>query len=176
MCLSKGLGAPIGSVIVGDKRTIELAKQYRKLFGGGWRQAGIGAAAGIYCIQNHWPRLVQLVHNINQWRPNFVHRMKEDHEHARYLYEELKKIGFEVEEPQTNMLHVNSQKLNIQFEEIISEMDSIQKKEGNDGIVLLEGENYYCRIVIHHQITLEGINKLIELLKTIVNGRNNVSN
>lgn len=56
LCLSKGLGAPVGSVLVGDSLFISKAKQYRKIFGGGWRQAGILAAAGIYAIDHHWPK------------------------------------------------------------------------------------------------------------------------
>lgn len=53
VCLSKGLGAPIGSVLAGDTETIRLARRYRKLFGGGMRQIGILAAAGLYALDHH---------------------------------------------------------------------------------------------------------------------------
>lgn len=58
VCLSKGLGAPIGSVLVSDKATIDRAFRIRKIFGGGMRQAGYLAAAGIYALQNNINRLV----------------------------------------------------------------------------------------------------------------------
>ena len=58
ICLSKGLGAPLGSVLVGDRETIRLAKRARKRCGGGMRQAGVVAAMGLYAIQNNYNRLV----------------------------------------------------------------------------------------------------------------------
>jgi threonine aldolase len=66
-CLSKGLGAPVGSLLLSSKEKIKQAKRFRKAFGGGWRQAGFLAAAGIYALDN----------NIN--------RLKEDHRRARQL-------------------------------------------------------------------------------------------
>ncbi|XP_046660040.1 LOW QUALITY PROTEIN: probable low-specificity L-threonine aldolase 2 [Homalodisca vitripennis] len=57
VCLSKGLGAPIGSVLVGDKQFITKARRLRKVVGGGWRQAGIVAAAGLYALENMVDRL-----------------------------------------------------------------------------------------------------------------------
>ncbi|MDB5232248.1 MAG: threonine aldolase [Chitinophagaceae bacterium] len=67
ICLSKGLGAPVGSVLLGTKEFIKKAKRYRKIFGGGMRQAGIIAAGGLYALQNN------------------VERLKEDHQHATIL-------------------------------------------------------------------------------------------
>lgn len=57
ICLSKGLGAPIGSVLIGTKRDITLARRFRKVMGGGMRQAGYLAAAGLYALDNHVKRL-----------------------------------------------------------------------------------------------------------------------
>ncbi|WP_210464586.1 threonine aldolase family protein [Rufibacter roseolus] len=57
VCLSKGLGAPVGSLLLGPKRMIEQAKRVRKALGGGWRQAGFLAAAGLYALQNNIQRL-----------------------------------------------------------------------------------------------------------------------
>lgn len=57
ICLSKGLGTPIGSVLIGDKSFIQQAHRYRKIFGGGMRQAGFVAAAGIYALDNHLEKL-----------------------------------------------------------------------------------------------------------------------
>jgi threonine aldolase len=70
-CLSKGLGAPIGFMLAGSSEFITRARRYRKLLGGGMRQAGIVAAAGVYALRNH------------------VERMKEDHRRARTLAEGL---------------------------------------------------------------------------------------
>lgn len=67
ICLSKGLGCPVGSLLLGTKEMITKAKRFRKIMGGGWRQAGFLAAAGIYALDNH------------------VDRLKEDHVRARAI-------------------------------------------------------------------------------------------
>lgn len=72
ICLSKGLGCPVGSVLIGSSELIAKAKRQRKAWGGGWRQAGILAAAGIYALENH------------------VERLKEDHKVAKEIGEALK--------------------------------------------------------------------------------------
>ncbi|MEK0420421.1 MAG: low-specificity L-threonine aldolase, partial [Bacteroidota bacterium] len=72
VCLSKGLGAPVGSLLLGDKAFIHEARRARKAFGGGMRQAGFLAAAGLFALQNH------------------VERLAEDHKKARRLTEALK--------------------------------------------------------------------------------------
>lgn len=59
VCLSKGLGAPVGSVMVGSRRHIEVARHFRKIWGGGWRQAGILAAAGLHALEHHIDRLAE---------------------------------------------------------------------------------------------------------------------
>ena len=59
ICLSKGLGAPVGSVLVGSAALIEKARRWRKVAGGGWRQAGILAAAGLYALDHHVARLAE---------------------------------------------------------------------------------------------------------------------
>ena len=76
ICLSKGLGAPVGSVLLGSKGTIHKAKKIRKAFGGGMRQAGFLAAAGIYALDHH------------------VGRLAEDHTHAQLLADALGKANF----------------------------------------------------------------------------------
>ena len=75
VCLSKGLGAPVGSVLCGPRELIDKARRWRKVLGGGMRQAGMLAAAGIYALQ----------HN--------VERLKEDHENARVLAEGLMRVS-----------------------------------------------------------------------------------
>jgi len=88
ICLSKGLGTPVGSLLVGDKAYITRANRWRKMTGGGMRQAGILAAAGLYALK----------HN--------VARLKEDHENAAWLAAQLQEIGADVMRHDTNMLFV----------------------------------------------------------------------
>ena len=76
ICLSKGLGAPVGSVLLGSKAFIHEARRARKAFGGGMRQAGFLAAAGLYALQNH------------------VERLEEDHVKARKLADALENISW----------------------------------------------------------------------------------
>jgi threonine aldolase len=92
LCLSKGLGAPVGSVLCGSRDFIEKARKYRKMVGGGLRQVGILAAAGLYAVR----------HN--------VERLAEDHQHARLLAEGLVTIPgirVDLDTVQTNMVMAN---------------------------------------------------------------------
>ena len=89
VCLSKGLGAPAGSVLLGSRDFIDSARRWRKALGGGMRQAGVLAAAGIYALEHH------------------VAGLKEDHENAEYLARELRSLGLRAEPPQTNILYVD---------------------------------------------------------------------
>lgn len=90
ICLSKGLGAPVGSVLLGARDFIRDARRWRKMVGGGMRQAGVLAAAGLYALDHH------------------VERLAEDHAHARLLAEGLRDLpGVSVEPVQTNMVFLN---------------------------------------------------------------------
>lgn len=88
MCLSKGLGAPVGSVLCGSEQLIGKARRLRKMVGGGMRQAGLLAAAGLYALDHH------------------VERLADDHANAQLLAEGLREAGFVVEPVQTNMVYV----------------------------------------------------------------------
>lgn len=87
-CLSKGLGAPVGSLLVGSHADIHRARRIRKMFGGGMRQAGILAAAGRYALDNH------------------IDRLAEDHRRAATLAAGLADLGYTVRTPQTNIIYV----------------------------------------------------------------------
>ena len=90
VCLSKGLGAPVGSVLVGSSPAIARARRLRKMLGGGMRQAGVLAAAGLYALE----------HNIE--------RLAQDHENARLLAQGLAKLpGISVTQPDTNIVFVS---------------------------------------------------------------------
>lgn len=87
LCLSKGLGAPAGSVLLGDRAFLREARRWRKVLGGGLRQAGILAAAGLYALEHH------------------VARLAEDHRRAARLAEGLQGVpGLSVDAPETNMV------------------------------------------------------------------------
>lgn len=88
ICLSKGLGTPVGSLLVGDKAYIVRANRWRKMTGGGMRQAGFLAAAGLYALKNN------------------VERLKEDHENAAWLATQLRELGVDVMRHDTNMVFV----------------------------------------------------------------------
>ena len=90
ICLSKGLGAPVGSVLVGSHALVDKARRWRKVTGGGWRQAGILAAAGLYALDHH------------------VTRLADDHRRAAYLAGRLREIaGIELLGQHTNMVFID---------------------------------------------------------------------
>jgi threonine aldolase len=88
VCLSKGLGAPVGSVLCGTSAFIAKARRLRKMLGGGMRQAGVLAAAGLYALDKQ------------------VERLADDHHRANALAEGLAALGYEVEPVQTNMVYL----------------------------------------------------------------------
>jgi threonine aldolase len=89
VCLSKGLGAPVGSVLVGSKPLIDDARRWRKALGGGMRQAGVLAAAGLYALEHH------------------VARLAEDHDNAEHLAQGLRAAGYAASKPQTNIVYLD---------------------------------------------------------------------
>ncbi|MFW9919470.1 MAG: threonine aldolase family protein [Candidatus Thorarchaeota archaeon] len=106
ICLSKGLSAPVGSIIAGTEEFIHEAHRMRKKMGGGMRQAGIIAAPGIIAIEK------------------MIDRLKDDHANTKLLYERLSRISqLHIEEPDTNILFVNTDDLGIdamQFSEALA--------------------------------------------------------
>ncbi len=109
ICLSKGLGAPVGSLLLSNRDNIERAKRVRKVFGGGMRQSGYLAAAGIYALDHH------------------VGRLKEDHRKARQIAEILKKCNFveSVEPADTNII-IFSLKQGFTVPDILAKMKGQQ--------------------------------------------------
>jgi threonine aldolase len=90
ICLSKGLAAPVGSVVVGPANVIKKARKFRKMLGGGMRQAGIIAAPGIIAMTK------------------MVDRLKDDHDNAKLLAEGLNKMGIKINnDVQTNMVYID---------------------------------------------------------------------
>ena len=143
VCFSKGLGAPIGSVLVADAETIHRALRIRKIFGGNLRQSGYLAAAGIYALQN----------NIN--------RLEDDHRRAKELGKQLEQCSWvEVVEPVETNIVVFSAQPHIQDNEVVEKL----KQKGISISVLAKGK---LRIVTHldyrqvmHEYVLEALGKL----------------
>ncbi len=136
ICLSKGLGTPVGSVITGTEEFITKARRYRKLFGGAMRQTGYLAAAGIYALDNH------------------IERLKEDHDHAQHIVEMLKKQSY-VEE----ILPTETNIIIFKLVKTISDKDFIKKLAKEDIKVIGFGPQA-IRIVTHLDIKPEMMEKI----------------
>jgi threonine aldolase len=146
LCLSKGLCAPVGSLLIGNKDFIEKARFYRKILGGGMRQVGILASAGIIALTK------------------MSKRLDEDHKNALYLGKEMSKIdGVNV--------HLENLKINMVFFEIdnniISDEDFSRKLLDNN--ILINSTEYgKGRLVTHNGITREDIDYFLETVKKIL--------
>jgi len=145
ICLSKGLGAPVGSLLCGRRKLVFRARRWRKLLGGGMRQAGILAAAGIYALEQHVDRLAQ------------------DHQNAARLARGLSGIDgllIDMAAVQTNMVFVSLDK---------SRAASFQAHMKSRGI-LVSGHGSY-RLVTHLDISAEGIDAGVEAVRDYFAGQ-----
>ena len=145
-CLSKGLSAPVGSILTGSKEFIQRARKNRKMLGGGMRQAGILAAAGIIALEN------------------MVERLEEDHKNARILGEGLADIGgikIDLETIQTNMVYFNLNKSGMntyQFLPKLAEYNILGSPQPPTKV----------RLVTHYGINEDDIYATIKAIKEIV--------
>ena len=143
ICLSKGLGAPVGSVIAGTKEFITKAFRVRKAWGGGMRQVGILAAAGLYAVKNN------------------VERLKKDHEKAKYFAEAVNEInGLEVnlEAVQTNIVMIDT--LNITAQKFVELAES-------KGVKLSLFGPSRIRAVTHMDVSFEDMNEAVKVIEGI---------
>ena len=131
VCLSKGLGAPVGSVLLADKATIKYARRLRKVLGGGMRQAGFLAAAGIYALGHH------------------VERLKIDHKHAQIMAEELAKKDWV-----TNVVPVET---NIILFDTVEPADAVLARLEEKGIKANSTDTHRIRFVTHLDIHPEQV-------------------
>lgn len=143
ICLSKGLGAPVGSLLLGDSAFIKKARRIRKVFGGGMRQAGSLAAAGLYALQ----------HN--------VERLMTDHEHAKAIEEMLKEKPFvkEVVPVETNIVIAECTP-DFNLPAFITKMN-------DKGVLFFAISPNRFRMVTHLDINASMINQLQDILKNI---------
>ena len=143
VCLSKGLGAPVGSLVVGTKDFIWRVKRFRKMLGGAMRQSGILAAAGIYALD----------HNRE--------RVKEDHENAKHLATELSKMPNLMIQPddiETNIVHFGIEGKDSSWIEI-----ELKKQD----IWLYTSKPGHVRAVTHMDVSREGIDKAIGVIREL---------
>ena len=143
VCLSKGLGAPVGSVLIGTKDFIAKARRIRKVFGGGMRQAGYLAAAGIFALDNN------------------IKRLGEDHYHAKLIAEALCSKDFigEILPVETNII-IFEVKGRFSPQQFAAKM-----KEEN--ILLIAISSTQVRIVTHLDITPEMVEKTIDVINKL---------
>jgi len=143
ICLSKGLGCPVGSVLIGKKDFIKKARRVRKVLGGGMRQAGLLAAAGTYALQNN------------------IDRLKEDHAHARELAEALCKKKFV-----KMVLPVETNIIIFELDETVPATTFVSRLKEKDilGYAISPSR---VRLVLHMDITREMVNKTIEAIQDI---------
>ncbi len=140
-CFSKGLGAPVGSILAGSKEFIEKAHRYRKMLGGGMRQVGILAAAAIYALDNN------------------VERLAEDHLFAKMLANALAKIdGFQInpEHVETNIVVFDVSKSKFSVNQVVEKME-------DNGVLLVPFGATLVRAVTSLAVCREEIEKTIEI-------------
>ncbi len=147
VCISKGLSAPVGSVLLGSKEFIEKARKYRKLMGGAMRQVGILAAAGIIAVDN------------------MIDRLEEDHINADYLgvcLDEFDKIN----------VHWDRLDINMVFFKLDAEIELVEALFNRDIIINPKEEDGTYRFVTHSGITKMDIDKVIIAMKEIIKNGN----
>ena len=131
-CLSKGLGAPVGSVLAGDEEFIARARRNRKLFGGGMRQAGMIAGPGLLALDN-------------------VERLADDHANARALAEQLAGAGgLSVQEPETNIVLVDTEAAGMEADEFLD----VCERAGVQGV---QFDTHVARFCTHWDVDGEDV-------------------
>lgn len=142
VCFSKGLGAPVGSALVGSEESIEKARKFRKILGGGMRQAGIIAAGALYALENH------------------VDRLKEDHVKAKVFAEHIAgnpRLVIDMKTVQTNMVVFDITHTGKSTEEVLAALRSKN--------VILSDANYTSlRAVTHLNVSLEQVRRAAEIV------------
>ena len=141
ICLSKGLGAPLGSLLLGDAHFIKTARRNRKVLGGGMRQVGIVASAGTYALNHH------------------VDRLKDDHEHAQIIANALANCSWinQILDVETNIIVAS---LKDGFEPL-----KFLHKLEEDGVLAIPFGKGKIRMVTHLDVSSENVEKVVESLK-----------
>jgi len=147
-CLSKGLSAPVGSAVCGSGEFIAEARRTRKVLGGGMRQAGIIAAAGITALEE------------------MVDRIEDDHKNAQRLAEGISQIeGLSIDPAsvQTNIVYFDVKDERITAGKLVGELDK-------RGVKILRVAPSRLRAVTHYGITAEDIDSVLKTLREVIDG------
>lgn len=145
-CLSKGLSAPVGSMLAGSTDFIDKARKMRKMLGGGMRQAGVLAAAGIVALEK------------------MIDRLAEDHENARYIAEELageNGIGIDLNTVQTNMIYCDVSKLKVSANDL---SERLKEK----GILVSMVPPSKIRLVTNRHISKEDTRIAVRAIRQVI--------
>ncbi len=144
-CLSKGLGAPVGSIIAGSRPFIEEARKWRKRLGGGLRQVGVVAAPGLVALTE------------------MTERLAEDHENAAVLARGIAEIeGLEIEnDVETNIVLINVKNAGMTSAEFVEKLK-------NEGVLSGGFGPYTVRLTTHYDVSRKDIEKTIEMIKKVV--------
>jgi threonine aldolase len=142
VCLNKGLGCPIGSILIGTKDFIKQARRVRKLFGGGMRQAGYMAASGIYALDNH------------------IARLAEDHSHAKQIASALKEKSFvgEISPVETNILI---------FEVKGRPAKQLADELKQHNVLVIPMTPTQVRMVLHLDVSRQMVERVIEVIGSL---------
>lgn len=144
VCLSKGLAAPVGSILAGSAEFIKKARKYRKMLGGGMRQAGVLAAAGLIAITQ------------------MVHRLGEDHQKTLLIGRRLHDIDqliIDLDSIQTNMIYVNLKGINSQ--ELYAELRSMN-------ILIDCVDRHTIRLVLHKDIAASDLDMMVHKFRVAI--------
>ncbi|OGB94351.1 MAG: threonine aldolase [candidate division NC10 bacterium RBG_16_65_8] len=145
-CLSKGLGAPVGSVVAGSRVFVDKARRARKMLGGGMRQAGVIAAAGIVALET------------------MVDRLREDHENARMLAKGLAKLpGIEID---LGLVQTNIVIFGVERKDV--DAPGLVLKLAGQGVKCFSVGPNRIRMVTHKDVDRAGIEQALEVLRTIL--------
>ncbi|NTU28768.1 low-specificity L-threonine aldolase [Brevibacillus sp. HB1.1] len=143
ICLSKGLSAPVGSILAGDRAFIEEARWWRKKVGGGLRQAGYLAAPGIIALTQ------------------MAERLAEDHERAQQLAKGLRQLSLQVEQVETNIVLVNTDSIG---QTAVAFLERLEEK----GVLAVDFDEYVIRFTTHRHISDQHIKTVVEAVEQLL--------
>ncbi|NQF16444.1 low-specificity L-threonine aldolase [Brevibacillus sp. HB1.3] len=143
ICLSKGLSAPVGSILAGDRAFIEEARWWRKKLGGGLRQAGYLAAPGIIALTQ------------------MTERLAGDHERAQQLAKGLRQLSLQVEQVETNIVLVNTGSIG---QTAVAFLERLEEK----GVLAVDFDEYVIRFTTHRHISDQCIKTVVEAVEELL--------
>lgn len=143
ICLSKGLSAPIGSILAGDRDFIEEARWWRKKLGGGLRQVGFVAAPGILALTQ------------------MTDRLAEDHDRARELADGLRKLSLQVDPVETNIVLVHTESIQ---ETAVAFLKRLEQR----GVLAVDFDEYVIRFTTHRHISAENVTRVLEIVEELL--------